>query len=146
MSEQKWPRRFLELAALVATWSKDTTQVGCVARSADRVVLGTGYNGLPRGVDDRPERMIREGGVKYLWTAHAEENLVAQAARTGASLEGSTVSVTHFPCSRCARSLINAGVARVEVAGDGVTSMPAEEFETARVMFEEAGLEVLIYP
>lgn len=140
LTELKWVTRFLRMAFEVAGWSKDpSTRVGAVARDKDRVVLGTGYNGLPRGVDDLPERMERP--EKYLWTAHAEENLVAQAARR--VLGGSTVTVTHMCCNACARMLINAGVARVEV-GDGRTSMPPEQFEVARQMFMEAGVELIL--
>lgn len=135
----KWPAFFMDLASLWASRSKDpSTKVGAVARNAERLQLGSGYNGLPRGVLDLPGRMERP--QKYLWTAHAEENLVAQAARS--VLAGSTVSVTHMCCARCARSLINAGVARVEV-GDGTTSMPLEEFEVAEIMFREAGVELV---
>lgn len=138
----KWKRRFLELAHLVASWSKDpTTQVGAVAIDPkSRAILETGFNGLPRGVEDRPERMERP--AKYLWTGHAEENLVAHAAR--ARLLGAEVEVTHLCCSRCARMLINSGVAAVTVDKNGKTSMPPEEFEVAVQMFHEAGVRLEI--
>lgn len=136
----KWTQRFLDLAKTVAGWSKDpSTQVGAVAVGSSKQILETGFNGLPRGVQDLPERMERP--AKYTWTAHAEENLVAHAARK--QLEGSTVYVTHLCCNACARMLINAGVARV-VVGDGQTSMPAEVFEAARTMFEESGVQLEI--
>jgi dCMP deaminase len=135
-----WYDYFMGFARHAASKSKDpSTQVGAVAVGPDGEIRATGYNGLPRGVEDKPERMERP--AKYLWTSHAEENLVAHAARVGVSLKGCTVYVTHYPCSRCARSLIQAGVAKIHV-GDGKTSMPAEEFDTARVMFEESGVEV----
>lgn len=126
----------LRMAELVALRSKDLrTRVGAVAiGSADRV-LATGYNGLPRGVQDLYERMTPE--VKYVFTAHAEENLVANAARS--VLEGATVTVTHLCCAACSRMLINAGVSRVYV-GDGQTSMDPALFEAARTMFREAGV------
>lgn len=135
-----WPDYFMGFAEHAASKSKDpSTQVGAVAVGPDGEIRATGFNGLPRGVEDRPERMERP--AKYLWTSHAEENLVAHAARVGVSLKGCTVYVTHYPCSRCARSLIQAGVTRIHV-GPGKTSMPAEEFDTARIMFAEAGVEV----
>ena len=135
-----WQDYFMGFAHHAASKSKDpSTQVGAVAVGPDGEIRATGYNGLPRGVEDRPERMERP--AKYLWTSHAEENLVAHAARVGVSLTGCTVYVTHYPCSRCARSLIQAGVAKINV-GDGTTSMPEEEFETARVMFAESGVDV----
>lgn len=135
----KWMARWLETAAHYAGWSKDpSTQVGAVAVGIANAQLSQGYNGLPRGVEDRPERMER--AVKYLWTAHAEENLVTHAART--VLAGSTVFVTHICCATCARMLVNSGVAKV-VCGDGQTNMPAEQFEIARTMFREAGIELV---
>ena len=135
---RKWQERFLSLAQTVAQWSKDpTTKVGAVAVAHSKQILETGFNGPPRGVQDFPERMERP--AKYIWTAHAEENLVAHAARK--VLEGSTVYVTHLCCNACARMLINAGVAKV-VVGSGQTSMPLEQFEAALTMFEEAGVEL----
>lgn len=134
----RWHERFLALAREVASWSKDpSTKVGAVAVDASRRVLETGYNGPPRGVVDSPDRMERP--AKYLWTAHAEENLVAHAAR--ARLEGATVYVTHLCCNACARMLINAGVAKV-VIGPGTTAMPDDVFNTARTMLAEAGVEL----
>lgn len=135
---KKWRKRFLDLARLVASWSKDpTTHVGAVATDADRGVLESGYNGLPRGVLDLEFRVERP--AKYLWTTHAEANLVAAAAKH--RLSGSTVYVTHVCCAQCAALLINAGVAEV-VAGSGDTSMPQEQFDVAMEMFMEAGVKV----
>lgn len=131
-----WTDYFLAMATLVASKSKDpATKVGCVIVGPDREVRATGYNGLPRGVADIPERMERP--AKYLWTSHAEENAVAQAARVGVSLKDCTAYVTHHPCARCARSLIQAGIGKV-VIGTGQTSMPPEEFDVAGRMFFEA--------
>jgi dCMP deaminase len=136
-----WDEYFIRMAELVASRSKDpSTKVGCVVVSYDNTVLSTGYNGLPRGVLDLPERMERP--VKYLWTAHAEENAVAQAARNGISLNGATAYVTHSPCCRCARALIQAGILHIVVA-PGQTSMPQEEFDVAAQMFAEVDIEVV---
>lgn len=136
----KWDKRFLDLASAVAQWSKDlSTKVGAVAVSTHRSVLETGFNGIARGVQDLPERLERP--AKYIWTAHAEENLITHAARR--HLEGSTVYVTHLCCSTCARMLINAGVARVVIGQGRVKSMPAEQFTAARTMLAEAGVDLV---
>ena len=135
-----WDRYLMRFADTAAIKSKDpSTKVGCVIVGEDREILSTGFNGLPRGVEDKPERMARP--AKYLWTSHAEENAIAQAARVGARLKGATAYVTHHPCARCARSMIQAGVVCV-VVGDGTTSMPEEECVVAKAMFEEAGVTV----
>lgn len=128
----------MDIAWEISEWSKDpSTGVGCVIVSPDGSILATGYNGLPRGVEDAPDRMERP--AKYLWTTHAEENAIANAARHGIRLFGSYAFVTHQPCAKCARMLINAGIAGV-IYGDGKTSMPGEEFEIAATKFKEAGL------
>lgn len=139
----KWIKRFLELAHIIASWSKDpSTKVGAIAVDPkSRAILETGYNGLPRGVQDLNSRMQRP--EKYLWTSHAEENVVAHAARK--ILDGSEVYVTHLCCCRCARLLINSGVKKIIVDGTGKTSMPDEEFDVAVRMFREANVVLEIH-
>lgn len=137
-----WNDYLMGFARHAALKSKDSTQVGAVLVGPDREVRLTAYNGPPRGVADLPER--RERPTKYLFASHAEQNLVAFAAREGIQTKGCTVYVTHCPCSACSKSLIQAGVARV-VIGSGGTSMPDAEFVAARTMFGEAGV-ALEYP
>lgn len=132
-----WKRYLYGFAEWASKKSKDTTKVGAVAVGPDRELLETGYNGMARGVSDLPDRLERP--QKYLWVGHAEENLITTAARH--RLLGSTVYVTHLCCARCARMMINAGVSRI-VYGDGVTSMPKEEFDVAVEMLSEAGVDL----
>jgi dCMP deaminase len=138
-----WLSYLMGFAQHAATKSKDSTQVGAVLVAENgRTVLLTAYNGPPAGVDDLPER--RERPAKYLFASHAEANLVAFAAREGVRTKACTVYVTHHPCSACARALIQAGIREV-VYGFGKTSMPAEEFKAAAVMFEEAGVDTFCF-
>lgn len=135
--------KFMTIARAVAEYSKDrNTKVGAVAIDDNLNIIATGYNGFPRGVDDNvDERHTRP--EKYLWTAHAEENLVSQAAYGGRSLKGSTVLVTAlFPCATCARMLIQAGVRRI-IAPPLDTDRWAESNQVAKTMFHEANIEVI---
>lgn len=134
----KWARRFLNVAYVVAGWSKDTTKVGAVAVDDSRRIIETGYNGIARGVSET-ESWRFERPTKYHFMAHAEENLVAHAARD--RLAGSTVYVTHPCCTVCARMLINAGVKKVVHAPNDYNSGTTEVIEWARQMFNEAGVE-----
>lgn len=134
----KWDAHHLELARHASSMSKDTTKVGAVLVRGKAVLL-TAFNGPPAGVEDRPERFERP--AKYLFASHAEQNLVAFAARFGICTDGATVVVTHAPCDSCARSLIQAGIKTV-VHGTGTTSMPPEQFDAARTMLAEAGVEI----
>lgn len=130
----------MEIARVAASRSKDSTKVGAVLVGEDREVRLLAYNGPPRGVRDLEERQKRP--TKYLFSSHSEANLIAFAAREGIRTKGCTVFVTHMPCSACARTLIQAGISRV-VCDDGTTSMPQEEFEAARTMFDEAGVQLV---
>ncbi len=134
-----WSDYLYGFAAHAATKSKDGTQVGAALVGPEREVRLTAFNGPPRGVRDSEER--RERPTKYLFASHAEANLIAFAAREGIRTKGCTVFVTHYPCSSCARTLIQAGVSHL-VVGPGSTSMPEQEFEAARTMFAEAGVGV----
>ncbi len=129
----------LALARLVAEPSKDSTKVGAILSTPEGANILTGYNGPPMGVVDSLDRFERPR--KYLFASHAEQNIIAFAARNGIRTAGCTLTVTHHPCSSCARSIIQAGIKCV-VVGDGKTSMPDEEFESAAVMFQEAGIRV----
>lgn len=133
----RWTRYFMEAAKLAASMSKDSTKVGAVLVGERREVLLTAFNGPPMGVRDLPDRFERPR--KYLFSSHAEANLIAFAARRGIRTEGCTVYSTHMPCSACARALIQAGVVKV-VAGTGETKMEEEEFVAAEQMFREAGI------
>ena len=142
MSE-KWDRRFLELASHISTWSKDpSTKVGCVVVGEDREIRSTGFNGFPRGIEDDAER-LEDRAQKYPLICHAEENAIMHAARIGISLKSNTAYVTWPPCSRCTRSLIQAGVSEVVYpAGIDIPERWEEDLAIALGMMEEAGISV----
>ena len=142
MSE-KWDRRFLELASHISTWSKDpSTKVGCVVVGEDREIRSTGFNGFPRGIEDDAER-LEDRAQKYPLICHAEENAIMHAARIGISLKSNTAYVTWPPCSRCTRSLIQAGVSEVVYpAGTDIPKRWEEDLGIALGMMEEAGISV----
>lgn len=139
----KWDSRFLRLATHISEWSKDpSTQVGCVVVGPDREIRSTGFNGLPRGIEDNDER-LNDREVKYPLICHAEENAIMHAARIGMSLKGCTAYVTWPPCTRCARSLIQAGISSVVYPED--TTIPERwmaDFNLSLSMLKEAGINV----
>jgi len=69
-----WDKRFLSLAANVATWSKEPRKkVGCVIVRPNRTIASLGYNGFPRGVTDSPNRLA-DRTLKNHIAIHAEMN------------------------------------------------------------------------
>lgn len=136
----KWDQRFIALAHHVATWSKDpSTKVGSVLVNSDRIVIGMGYNGFPRGVHDDQDR-YDDRSVKYMMVQHAEANALFNSV---SDVKGCTAYVTHPPCCNCAGALIQSGVREiVTVAPDeGLAERFKESFEISATMFSEAGVE-----
>jgi len=137
----KWDRRFLELSDLIATWSKDPSRgVGAVIVSPARQIIATGFNGLPRGVDDLPERLERP--VKYDFVCHAELNAIIQCARNGVSPVGASIYTSFSPCIQCTLAIVQAGIARVVTyqAGGEADAHWMDSFAKARAVTREAGV------
>ena len=135
----KWDARFLDLAKHISDWSKDpSTKVGCVVVGEDREIRSTGFNGFPRGIEDNSER-LNDREQKYPMICHAEENAIMHAARTGISLKNCVAYVTWPPCTRCARSLIQAGVS--EIVYPKEVEIPERweaDFDMSLKMFKES--------
>lgn len=119
-----WDDYFMAIATVVATRATcDRKLVGAVIVK-NRTILSTGYNGAPRGLPhcDDVGHELKEMGVdpetglpkkSCVRTAHAEANAVAQAARTGAAIEGATIYTTASPCYDCLKLILNAGITRI---------------------------------
>ena len=139
----KWDERFIELARLVAAWSKDpSTKVGAVIVRPDRTIASLGFNGFARGVDDTEER-LNNRELKYPLTIHAEANALMSANE---NLNGCTLYVTPLlPCHACAGLIIQSGISKV-VAECGIVNNPDLwhlSFAIAKKQFEEAGVEIV---
>src|SRR5690606_9151564 len=141
MFSAKWEDRFMELAKHIASWSKDpSSKVGAVIVDMDRHIVGTGYNGFPKGVEDYPERYANRE-LKYKFVVHAEKNTILNAVK---SVKGCTIFCTFAPCASCAGVIIQAGIKRV------VTPAPPKEFaerwkadlEAMEAMFAEANIDL----
>lgn len=110
-----WDECFMQMAHLIAQRSKDpTTQAGAVIVSDRNVVMGMGYNGWPRGIDNDQLPWAREGAkptdTKYAYVVHAEENAVYN---TSLLPRGCRIYCTLFPCGECVKTLIQTGITEV---------------------------------
>jgi dCMP deaminase len=143
MKRISWDEYFMEIARLVAKRSTCLRRkVGAVI-VRDKHILATGYNGAPSGLPHcidvgclREKENIPSGERHELCRGlHAEQNAIIQAANHGASLRGSTLYTTTYPCIICTKMIINAGIKRVvylEGYGD----------DLARGMIDEASIEI----
>lgn len=136
-----WDLRFFRLACEVASWSKNPrSKVGAVLVSPDKRQFAVGYNGLPKGIADTPERLNCKETENRL-ALHAELNAIVNA---GKSLVGWTMYVTKAPCcSRgCSQAIIQAGITRVVRPAIIASSSWAPDCHGGMSLMMEAGIQV----
>lgn len=56
---------------------------------------------------------FKENFKSYCVAVHAEENTVAQGSKLGLKLDGGKLYITNFPCPRCAKVTVQAGIKEV---------------------------------
>lgn len=143
----KWTGRFLFLAKSISSWSKDpSTKAGAVIMTVSGEPVSFGYNGIPKKITDS-EVLYKDRDTKLMVVEHAERNAIYQANR---NLSGCVIYVTHYPCTGCARAIIQSGITTVVVdqeqtigSGSDYTTRWNNEIEMSKWMFEQAGVEVL---
>jgi len=143
-----WHEFYIGMAKYVSSKSKDrSTKLGAVAvDSTSMAQLAIGFNGFPRGIDDNNPR-YHERPLKYAVTEHAERNVIYNCARHGIALDGATLYMHYepFPCSPCARGIIQSGIVRVignDVTFDGKGPQWTEDLQIAKGLLLEAGVEL----
>jgi len=106
----KWDLRFLELAKLVSTWSRDpSTQTGAAITSPSKKVISLGYNGFPQSMPDK-EEYYKNREEKYSRIIHCEMNAVLTAGKLPPNC---TLYTWPFAsCDRCCVHMIQAGIRR----------------------------------
>lgn len=119
-----WPQYFMSIAMLVSERSTCMRRkVGAVAVKEKRI-LATGYNGVPSGIVHcqvkgclRQKLNVPSGQRHEICRGlHAEQNVIIQAATYGINIARSTLFCTHFPCSVCAKMLINCNITHIYYA------------------------------
>ena len=100
---------FINIAKEIGTLSHCTrSKVGAVLVK-DGNVISFGYNGTPAGMDNGCE----ENNVTKDEVIHAEMNSILKAAKSGNSVEGSTLYLTLSPCKECSKLILQSGVKKV---------------------------------
>ena len=117
---------FMEMAHLAAKRSTCLRRkVGAVIVK-DKRVLTTGYNGAPKGLEHcevtgciREQLKVPSGERHELCRGvHAEQNAIIQAAVFGVSIKDAIIYITNYPCSVCAKIMLNAGITEVVYDGE----------------------------
>lgn len=128
---------FIEMAKLVARRSTCVRRsVGCVLVDRHHHVIATGYNGVPAGMRHCNDVSTFDGAIVFAnacdganapsgtnldscLATHAEQNAILQCSDAHAIVRA---YVTAFPCTSCAKLLINTGcreIVYIEPYADG---------------------------
>ena len=132
MEVLSWDEYFMSVAFLSSLRSVDEQYKGgaCVVNAENRIV-GIGYCGFPRGIADSvptPERSF--------FLCHSIMNAILN--KNQYDIRGSRVYCTGFPCSECAKMIIQAGITRVIYSS-------GQPVEATRILFSLAGVSIFQY-
>jgi len=125
-----WDNYFIEIAKVVSTRSTCMRRQYGAVIVKDRVIISTGYNGSPRGLENcvdidtciRKEQNIPSGERYELCEAvHAEQNAIINAPPD--RMKGSVIYIAGFeedksfaggkPCKLCDRMIRNAQITKI---------------------------------
>ena len=145
LAEDRTSMGFMKEAYSEAEKSSDWwRQVGAVLVKQEKIVL-RGYNkGMPSDHVPYQSGAVRDfievgKHPELSSTIHAEQLIVAQAAKKGISLEGTDFYVTHFPCSVCAKIVVSSGIKRCYFS-EGSANLDGKK------LLEQAGVKVFFVP
>lgn len=144
LDTDKWDKRMLGLAKHIASWSKDpSTQTGAVIADANRRIISVGYNGLPKGVKDLPER-YNNRELKLSIIVHCERSAIIFAKR---DLSNCILYTWPFmSCAACAGMVIQADITHCIAPSipEDKKARWAKDMELASTLFDEAGVKLTI--
>jgi dCMP deaminase len=140
MSRPQWTDYFLGLAKVVSQRSHDTqTQHGCVITDQNHRILGQGYNGFPRGLDDKSLPNTRP--EKYPWMIHAERNALSNCTIRP---ENGIAYVTGQCCNDCIMALWQEGIKKVIMTKNHGTHLFDQDAEKRfRLFVNMSGIEII---
>lgn len=140
-----WDEYFMSLSHLSGKRSKDpSTQVGACIVNENKRIVGLGYNGMPYGCNDDEYPWEREGdfmNTKYAYVVHAELNAILSST---APLKNCSIYVSLFPCSECAKAIIQSGITEVVYESDKYADTDFDKLsvKASKKMFESAGVKL----
>ena len=127
-----WDEYFMSIALLASCRSPcQRLKVGSTIVKENRLV-SMGYNGYISGAphisrikDDHEQSII-----------HSEVNAISDCAKRGASLQGTKIYVTHYPCLNCFRTIASCGIKEIIYLND------YKNDETVQLLATDAGIVI----
>lgn len=134
-----WKNYFLGLAKVVSQRSHDIhTQHGCIITDNQNRILGVGYNGFPKGMNDNEMPITRP--EKYNWMIHAERNALSNCVIRP---DNGIAYVTGQCCNNCIISLWQEGITKVIMAkAHGTKLFDKKEQEKFDFFVHQTGIKI----
>ena len=121
-----WEEYFIAMAWVTSLRSEDINRrVGCVCANDENKIIGTGYNGLPSGIN-APEGYWTSDDLRLATIMHSEVNALLRCPIKTVR----TLACTCICCKECAKLAVNHGVKKV------LYSTPYERDMTALDIFK----------
>lgn len=137
-----WTDYFLGIAKIISLRSHDIhTQHGCVITDEYHRILGVGYNGFPKGMDDSSLPTNRPD--KYNWMIHAERNALSNCVIRP---DKGIAYITGQPCNDCIMALWQEGITDVIMADNHGTKLFDDEAKKRFDLFiRQTGMNIIKY-
>lgn len=98
-------------------------KVGAIITDSNGIIISVGVNHAPHKIRcvtcKRQEEGIPSGEhLELCYALHAEASAILKALKTKHSLEHATLYITTYPCSHCAKLILESGIKTVYYEGD----------------------------
>lgn len=134
-----WQEYFIGLAHAVSMRSHDLqTKHGCIITDSNNRILGVGYNGFPKGLND--SQLPKTRPDKYPWMIHAERNALSNCTIRP---ENGIAYVTGQSCNDCIMALWQEGVTKVFMKqGHGTHLFDQEQKDRFDLFIKMSGMAI----
>lgn len=144
-----WDTYFMSVAVTSSFRSKDPTQNGACIVDSEKKIVGIGYNGMPRGIDenkscywsDEDEDIINS---RHTYVVHAEKNAIFNSIHH--DLRGCAIYMKQIPCNICAQGIIQVGIKKVVyLFSKEHTDKHKKRNDAVKQMFKDTGIMLVNY-
>jgi dCMP deaminase len=141
---------FMGVAVLSSHRSKDKTKVGACVVSEDNRIIGVGWNGMPKTINDMNNDEVFSWGKdsedpldnKYMYIIHAEPNAIHHSSE---SVKNCTMYLNWFPCADCAKSIVQSGIKKLVYLKHAPTDRYRVSMEGAKRILLNGGVNIVKY-
>jgi len=129
-----WDDLLISQALLWAERSHDAqTKCGCVITNQQYQIIGAGYNGFPRGVNDKLLPNLRTNNAKYDWMIHSEINALINCQ---SHPHNCVAYVTSKPCFNCLLLMWQFGIREIVYSNHHTAHMITHQSNTQNMNYK----------